>query len=216
MNIILQNFKSRETLLELLKKRGFQTEDYEGFSKNEIDTMTKNNTLDFLLTTKPSDNAVDIVRKVYVKYLSMQQSISPTLINNMVEDLYENADEKYILSGNDILVIVVPEEPNDKIENYLVHLFETRGFFITIFNIRRLQFNVLKHELQPREVEILSASHVEELKKNLNIRNIKSELPEISRFDPLAMAVFLRPNEVCKLTRDSPTAISSIYYRICV
>jgi DNA-directed RNA polymerase subunit H (RpoH/RPB5) len=43
-----------------------------------------------------------------------------------------------------------------------------------------------------------------------------SEFPEISRFDPLALALFLRPGRVCRLVRNSPTALASEYYRVCV
>ena len=40
--------------------------------------------------------------------------------------------------------------------------------------------------------------------------------PEISRFDPVAQAIGLRPKEVCKIIRSSETAITSTYYRMCL
>ena len=42
-----------------------------------------------------------------------------------------------------------------------------------------------------------------------------SELPEISRFDPVAKALGLKPGEVCEITRSSKTSITSKYYRLC-
>ena len=42
-----------------------------------------------------------------------------------------------------------------------------------------------------------------------------SQFPEISRFDSVAEAIGLRPNQLCKITRNSPTAIKSEYYRLC-
>ena len=40
--------------------------------------------------------------------------------------------------------------------------------------------------------------------------------PEISRFDPVAQAIGLRPKKVCEITRASETAITSKYYRMCI
>lgn len=211
MNIILQNYKSREILLELLKRRDFVTEDYEGFDKNEIDTMTRNNTLDMLMTTSPDKTPL---KKVYVKYLRVDESVSEALVNHTITDLYENSQ---VLSQQDMLVIVSNDEPNEKLQLYLTNLYENtkRSLFVTVLNIRRLQFNVLQHELQPREIHILTAAEKNDLFTKLNIRSNR-DLPEISRFDPLALALFLRPGEVCRFVRDSPVAITAEYYRVCV
>lgn len=213
MNVINQNFKSRTILLELLKKRGFDTVPYEGFSKNEIDTMTRNNTLDMMITT-PAEQIP--LRKVYVKYFT-DKTFSVNSINEIIIDLYENADEKYLLSEEkDFVVIVTPEEPNEKIEGYLTTLFETRKIFITAINIRRLQFNVLEHKLQPREINILTEEEKQRFLVEKNVKNPREDLPEISRFDPLALALFLKPGDICHFIRDSPVAISCHYYRVCV
>ena len=40
-------------------------------------------------------------------------------------------------------------------------------------------------------------------------------MPQISRYDPVAQAIGLRPGQICKITRPSKTAITSNYYRIC-
>ena len=44
----------------------------------------------------------------------------------------------------------------------------------------------------------------------------KIQFPDISRFDPVARAIGLRPGEVCKIIRPSKTAITTNYYRICI
>jgi DNA-directed RNA polymerase subunit H (RpoH/RPB5) len=41
-------------------------------------------------------------------------------------------------------------------------------------------------------------------------------LPEISRFDPQALVVGLRPGDICKIDRSSVTALNTNYYRICI
>ena len=52
------------------------------------------------------------------------------------------------------------------------------------------------------------------MKKKYNIMD-KSEMPDISRFDPVALSIGLKPDEVCKIVRSSKTSIQSNYYRIC-
>ena len=54
----------------------------------------------------------------------------------------------------------------------------------------------------------------EEMRKKYNISN-DSELPEISRFDPIAQAIGMKPGQVCEIIRPSKTAIESNYYRLC-
>ena len=61
---------------------------------------------------------------------------------------------------------------------------------------------------------ILSDSDKTMIKKKYNVTN-DSEFPELSRFDPVAKAIGLRPGELCEITRSSPTAVQSKYYRLC-
>ena len=55
-----------------------------------------------------------------------------------------------------------------------------------------------------------------EIFEKYTINNPKSELPTISRFDPVAMSIFIKPDQVCEITRNSINGIDSKYYRLCV
>ena len=48
-NKIITIYKSRTTILELLEKQGYETEDYNSFNINEIDAMISSNQLDMLV-----------------------------------------------------------------------------------------------------------------------------------------------------------------------
>jgi DNA-directed RNA polymerase subunit H (RpoH/RPB5) len=65
------------------------------------------------------------------------------------------------------------------------------------------------------EHTIISDKDVDEVMKKYNIKN-KTEFPDISRFDPVARAIGLRPGKVCKIIRPSKTAITTEYYRVCI
>ena len=51
--------------------------------------------------------------------------------------------------------------------------------------------------------------------KKYNITD-KVQFPDISRFDPVARAIGLRPGQLCHIIRPSKTSIKANYYRICI
>ena len=54
----------------------------------------------------------------------------------------------------------------------------------------------------------------EEFYKKFNVN--ETQIPEISRFDPVARALCLRPKQICKITRYDKISYKNDYYRICV
>jgi DNA-directed RNA polymerase subunit H (RpoH/RPB5) len=58
-------------------------------------------------------------------------------------------------------------------------------------------------------------TEISEIMKKYNILDI-TQFPDISRFDPVAQVIGLRPGQVCEITRSSKTAIESYYYRVCI
>jgi DNA-directed RNA polymerase subunit H (RpoH/RPB5) len=204
-NRTLKLFKSRTTLIEQLDHIGYDVSEYEDFSINEVDAMNINNQLHMTLPHR-KDN-----RKIHVKYYLTSKQINRANLDNMIEDVY-NIDN--ILTKNDILMVVIEDEPNDTIINKIKYLYDHDGIFVVIHNINRLQYNILNHVIVPK-CEILGDSEIEELKKKFNILNI-TQLPEISRFDPQALIMCMKPGQVCKFKRESATALFYDYYRICV
>jgi DNA-directed RNA polymerase subunit H (RpoH/RPB5) len=204
-NRILKIYKSRNTIIKLLEKQGYVLSDYEDFSINEIDAMYTNDQLDMLVKNEESD------KKVYVKYYLNSKNIRKENLETLVEDLYQIEG---ILTKSDTLIIIINEEPNDTIIERIKYLYDHDGIFIVLHNIDRLQFNILDHHLVPH-INILTEVQLEELKKKFNLKD-SSQLPEISRFDPQALAICMRPRQVCLLQRKSHTALMYNYYRVCV
>jgi DNA-directed RNA polymerase subunit H (RpoH/RPB5) len=188
-----------------MKTQGFDISEYEKFSINEIDAMYVNAQLD-MLVTRASDN-----RKTYIKYHLDEKQIRRENLDQIIEDLYmiENVLEK-----TDSVIIISNEEPNETILAKLVYLYDRDGIFVNIINIKRLQFNILNHRLVP-PISIVDETEVTGLMQRLNLKSL-SQLPEISRFDPQAMAIGLRPKQICLIKRNSSTALEYNFYRVCV
>ena len=62
---------------------------------------------------------------------------------------------------------------------------------------------------------ICSVEEKEKIEKQYNIMEQK-QFPEISRFDPVAIAIGARPGDLLEIIRSSPTSLTSKYYRLCM
>ena len=83
-------YKSRNVLLDYLKKEKFVCDDYDEFSISEIAAMVSNNQLDLLLSNEN--------KSVYVKY-HLEKTLRPAVLYDIIEDLYntENVLEKKMI-----------------------------------------------------------------------------------------------------------------------
>jgi DNA-directed RNA polymerase subunit H len=211
-SLISQVYKSRTVILDLMEKQGYTVTDYNGFSVNEVNTMKLNNQLDMLLEKEYNETNGDTnkhVKKIYIRYY-LAKSLRPNNLQEMIDDLF-NVEE--ILTKDDTLLVVVKDEINETLENVIKHIWETDKIFIILQPLKRLQFNILEHVLVPSH-RVLTTEETIQVKKKYNIIN-DEQFPIITRFDPAAQAIGIRPGEVCEIIRPSKTAISAPYYRIC-
>lgn len=199
---IIQIFKSRNNILEILETRGFDVSNYSGSSINEVNSMFQSSQMDMLLSNPE--------KKVYIKYHLDKPTLHRNNLYVYIEDLY-TIDE--VLTKKDDFIIIINDEPNEMLIKALNTIWQQDGIFITVFNIKRLQFNILKHTLVPTHT-VLTPEQDADVRKRYNIKN-NSEVPDISRFSPVAQAIGLRPGQMCKIVRPSRTAISADFYRIC-
>lgn len=204
-NQILNIYKSRKNILEIVKSLGYDVEDYEGFNINEIDAMLSNEQLDMLIENPNSQ------KKIYIKYHLSSKQVRQGMLDDLVEELYNIEN---VLEKKDTLIIITEDEPNDSIVSRLKYVYDHDDIFVVIHNIHRLQFNILEHNLVPKCV-ILNEQDENNLMVQLKIKT-KKQLPEISRFDPQALALCLRPGNIAKFTRKSITALETVYFRVCV
>jgi DNA-directed RNA polymerase subunit H (RpoH/RPB5) len=210
--IISTVYTSRNIILDLMGKQGYNIEDYGNFSVNEVNSMKQNNQLDMLLESKPTTSGEKTANgnKIYIRYY-LAKTIRPTNIHEMIDDLFVLSET---LKKSDTLYIIIKDNVNETLINELKHIWERDGIYIVIESIKCLQFNILNHELVP-EHNVISEQEVNIIMKKYNITDTV-QFPDISRFDPVARAICLRPGQLCHIVRPSKTAINADYYRICV
>lgn len=204
--IVPKIYKSRNIILKILKSRGYNTEDYDNFSVGDVLSMFNAvpKQLDMLLEHETGN-------KIYIKYHLITARIKSSHIQETIEDLF---DLEEVLNDDDELIMVGKEKINDKIKTLLLDIYKNDNKFVNIYNLNDYLFNILEHTLVPSH-RILSSTEKQTIYRKYNITN-DSELPEISRFDPVAQALGMKPGEICEINRPSPTSIESKYYRFCL
>jgi DNA-directed RNA polymerase subunit H (RpoH/RPB5) len=164
--------------------------------------MNSNKQLDMLVVKESG-------QKAYVKY-HLGKPLRRDNIVECVEDLF-NLEKT--LTKQDSLIIVMKGEMNDTNVSVLSQIWEQEGIHIVIFSLDRLQFNILEHSYVPKHT-ILTEQETQEMMMRYNVSNTDM-LPNISRYDPVAMAIGMRPGQVCRIERFSKTAVKTAYYRVC-
>ena len=208
MNINLLD--SRGILLDMLEKRGYNIDKYKDYSINEIRLMSDNDMLDMILE-KPTG------MKCYVKYHISKKLKSTDLRKAVLLHYKMDADDDGDLTEHDELIIICNDANiaiSKKYGNFMSKLenYYTNNFFVQIFNVDSLLFDITKHNLVPEHI-ILTEDEKQDLLKHFNISEDK--LPRISRYDPVAKYLGMRPKQVCKIVRNSYTSGVATYYRIC-
>uniref|UniRef100_A0A6C0JBZ8 RNA polymerase subunit H/Rpb5 C-terminal domain-containing protein n=1 Tax=viral metagenome TaxID=1070528 RepID=A0A6C0JBZ8_9ZZZZ len=195
--------KSRANILDILQKRGFDISNYEGSNVSEVHSMYQNQQLDMLVENKSTG------KKAYVKY-HLGKTLRSNNIYDYIEDLF-TIDE--ILEKKDDLIVIARARANDSLVKSLRQIWADDGHFITVIGLKHLQFNILEHKLVPPH-RILTVDEKTDVFKKYAIDNHR-QIPDISRFEPVALVLGMRPGNVCEVTRNSRTAINAKHYRIC-
>ena len=200
---IIEIYNSRKIIIDLLERQKYDVSQYKDFGINDVNTLIQTKQMDMLLKKTTTD------KSVYVKY-HLAKSLRPVNLYEYIEDLFTLEE---VLQKKDDLMVIMKDEPNDTIRKTLTDIWEKEGIYITVINIKRLQYNILNHQLVPEHI-VLSSEEATEVKKKYNIID-DSQIPDISRFSPVSQVIGIRPGELCRIYRPSKTAIKAEFYRIC-
>jgi DNA-directed RNA polymerase subunit H (RpoH/RPB5) len=205
---IKQLYTARKTVISYLKNNDYNCSDYENFCYEEINIMKDTDNLSFTVENSLGE-------KCFVKYEIDTTFKHNVLKKNSILTLKSkifDGDEP-LLSKKDTLFIVTTNYSEDSIHSMIKNSWETEGIFIVLFNLAHLQINILQHTYVPKHIK-LNDEEKEEFYKKYNVT--EKQIPEISRFDPVARALCLRPSQICKIIRYDKISYNNDYYRICV
>ncbi len=204
-NLVNVVFTSRNILLEQLEYCGYNVDNYKGFTSNEVHIMLKNKQLDMIVENNKQ-------HKIFIKY-HINKSIRPANLYDIVESLYRI--ENILDPKTDQIIFITKDEPNDTLLKTMKQLWTNDNIYVRIRSLKRLQFNILKHNLVP-EHRVLDKEESEYIYRKYNVKEPRLHLPTISRFDPVSITLGLKPGQLCEIKRKSPTSLISYYYRYCI
>lgn len=200
-------YKARSNLIDMLQEQQYNVDEYIGFKTNELNAMIKHSQMDMLVENNNSN-------KIYIKYYEIGEKkpkiLNKQVIDNMIEDLFVIEE---ILGNSDTLFIIANSDANDTIKNHIRHIWESKKIYIVIRDFKSLQFNILQHTYVPKH-RILNSDEENEFRNKYNVKDNES-IPEISRFDPVAQIICIKPGQICEIMRPSKNSVEASYYRIC-
>ena len=212
---------ARHFALETLEMQGYDVSMHADIPNIEFHAMFVQKSVDFWLEQKRPEEPSDPTKNkiVYVKFFACSSFRTSRDLHPVIDQLYSpdfpgKSSEIKLRAEKDALMVITPATINETITADIRQVWETARIFVVIRNVKSLLFNVLKHEKVPRH-RIITDEEVEVVMRKYNISD-RSHFPDISRFDPVAAAILLRPGDVCHIIRPSKTAIHTDYYRICI
>lgn len=222
-DLVLKNlvYETRKNVIEMLKYRGFNTDNVSNLSIEETDALLNNHkaggfdvssnlsALDIIL------NDENIGKKIIIKY-RLDEKFSPTKkMDTQILELYD----KYELTKKDCLIllniefIMFKDDKNNKllkfINNHYLH-----GRFVQIYGLQNFKFNISQHIYVPKH-QIISSK--DKVKNILDFYHTSLEkLPKIKREDPMAKYIGAHPGDLIHIKGYNESTAFIDKYRYCI
>ena len=206
-------FRSREVILDMVNRRGYDTSDYEHYSLEDMTNM--NNSIPTVSKTQkypPTPFDMICKHKTEDKYLHVRYFFNAKLKFQNIETILLNMIETESFNTDNDEVICIT---NDKISNESMFDNQLDGLYkkMQIFEMSKLIINIMKHELVP-EHSIINNDEKQKLLEKFDIATF-SQLPIILKSDPVAKFIGMRRGDVCKIIRPSETSGRYETFRYC-
>lgn len=198
---------SRQTIIEMLNLRGFDTSNLMQFS-------AANSNMDTMLEPIKLSNGSEYIE---IHYELTSTRTNHKNLSKKVQQIMEKTDPKNIKKDFTI-IFLVSDTMTPSVKEAVRVLANKYKVYIQVFPIKTLMYNVTKHNFVPEHIRIKKDEYSSYLEDFLDSHHINSleNLPKILESDPVAMFIGLRPGELAKIIRPSTSAGQHIVYRYCV
>lgn len=213
-NYLIQLYKARTNIMSYLTHAGFDCSLYNGFNLEELDVIRKYEQLNFKVVNDKTNEqcyVYHLVEDTSGKKKGTSNLLKKNTIPDIIDEIYNDTG---ILTKTDTLIIVTTDYSVDSIHECIKNLWENDHLYVVVYNLKQLQINPIHHVLVPKHTRLTNSEKMEVFKK-YNIER-DSQLPQISRFDPIAKILLMRPGEICYIERFEKLSFNTDYYRICI
>lgn len=203
-------YKSRAIVYTMLQKRGYNCENYENQTKEELNILFQNHSKKLNYDIDSLDMLIEKDGgSVLVKYV-LNDKLRGKIVEKLIETIYEN-----ILKDEDTFIIITKDSVNYKgsLEEYINQKFVTKQRFTQIFWLNTLLFDITQHELVPN-YRILTDEEKQDVLDKYHVK--ETLLPNVLVTDPLANFYGVKVGQVVEVSKTSETNGYTKSYRLCV
>jgi len=212
-------YRSRLTLLSILKEKGYNTTPFEKFGPFEVEamasaSMTNTGKSGFRMDLiRPTEAAVGGITNCRVEFVQKVKNKLTSYLSKLTAT--EEAGADAVDPQTTEMIVLTLEEIGDTFHTAVLREFAERKFRISFFQADTLVNNPANHILVPKHTRIPSSEHPALLERLMC--KSKLTLPRILfHKDMQARILGLVPGDIVEITRASPSAGEETGYRVCV
>ena len=203
--------RSRQTILDILEDRGYDTTVYRNIAPDPIlalaegtpralDIVVPKQQTDALKTQGPCDRAVVIY---------MLQDRIRLKLGTFTRDIFEGE----LPTKADDVIVILNEPYHEVFDKASLQMWQQQKIRMTFFHIKQVVVHLGRHVLVPPHRK-LSADETKSEMSRLHITQ-KSQFPLIKHHDIQSRLMGLVPGDLVEILRPSPTAGVARILRIC-
>lgn len=201
--------RSRPTILEILRNRGYDTAAHEGISPIEIKKLA---TTSVDLLKMELRNTTNPDKRIIVLYW-----VESTVRHKAEAEVDKQWDEENAgryFPENDELFIILNEPMNEAFHMAAKRQWSSRKARISFYGVKNLLSNPARHRMVPPH-RLLTVEEADAVKAYLHMKS-KSEFAHIKFHEDIQARILgLVPGDVVEIIRPSETAGTSLTYRYC-
>ncbi len=204
--------RSRQTLLDILDDRGYDTTVYQNIAPDQILTLAEGHprALDIYAKKKPDSQApcerAVVVYQIQDRIRAKLGTFAPRLFN-------EPPDANSIVTKADDIIVILNEPYHEAFDKYALQQWQAAKVRMTFFHIKQVVVHPGRHVLVPPHRK-LSTDEAKAVMDRLHVTQ-KSQLPLIKHHDMQSRVMGLVPGDLVEILRPSPTAGVARILRIC-
>ncbi len=204
--------RSRQTLLDILEERGYDTAIYQNIAPDQILTLAEGHprALD-IYAKKKADSQAPCERAVVV--YQIQDRIRAKLGTFASRLFNEPPDANSVVTKADDIIVILNEPYHEAFDKYALQQWQSSKVRMTFFHIKQVVVHPGRHVLVPPHRK-LTADEAKAVMDHLHVTQ-KSQLPLIKHHDMQSRVMGLVPGDLVEILRPSPTAGVARVLRIC-
>ncbi len=206
--------RSRQTILDILEDRGYDTTTYRNISPTQILTLAEGHprALD-IVVPKRADSQAPCERAVVV--YSLQDRIKGRL-GTFTRDIYEvppDGGGANAITRKDDLLVIINEPYHEQFNKVALHAWQMQKARMTFFHLKEVVIHLGRHVLVPPHRKLSDEEAKAEMER-LHVTQ-RAQLPLIKHHDMQARLMGLVPGDMVEILRPSPTAGVARVLRLC-